>query len=130
MQAKIFSNQKGFMMILAVLLLLAVTGGLALTLSLLSIGSNQSEGALWNGEQALFFSESCLEEGLLRIKKEADYSGGTFQLPEGECELGVEKNGFSYSITAVGKGTDYQRSLRAEALLDASGIHVSSWREE
>jgi len=66
---------KGYIAILAVLVLLTVTGGIATTLLLTSIGEVQSVEALRQGEQALLFSESCLEEGLLRIIRDPDYSG-------------------------------------------------------
>jgi hypothetical protein len=123
-------TKSGYIAILAVLVLLSVTGGLAAALTALSIGSNQSAEALRQGDRALFFSESCAEEVLLQIVRNPDYSGGNFQLPEGECETVVEKNESTYIIQAAGSSDDYKRRLAVEASLEASKIVATSWREE
>jgi|GEM_PF-1751509 len=123
-------RKKGYIAILAVLVLLTVTGGAAATLILLSTGSNQAAEALRSGEHALFFSESCLEESLRQIILDPNYTGGNFQIPEGECETNVENNGGNYTIHALGKGAQYKRGVVAEALLGAEKMEITSWKEE
>lgn len=127
---KMGGRKKGYIAILAVLVLLSVTGSLAAALVMLSIGSNQSVEALRRGEQALFFSESCAEEALLQIARDPDYASGNFRLPEGECGVSVEKDGMDYAIRAVGNGENYKRSLIVEVTLGDSEINATSWKEE
>jgi len=123
-------TMKGYIAILAVLVLLTVTGGIATTLLLTSIGEVQSVEALRQGEQALLFSESCLEEGLLRIIRDPDYSGENFEIPQGACEVTVEKNEEEYIIQAAGKNAPFERRVIAEAVFGAEELQVVNWKEE
>lgn len=121
---------KGYITILAVLVLLAVTGAMATTLTLISIDANKTEEALRQGEQALLFSESCLEEGLLQIIRNPAYSGENFTMPQGGCEVTVEKNNEEYTIHATGKNAKFERSLAVNAVINVSELQVTSWKEE
>jgi len=110
--------------------LLAVTGGIAITLMFSSTDAIQSQEALRQGDQALLFSESCLEEGLLQIVKDATYDGKNFTMPQGNCEVTVENNSGTYTIHATGRNTKFEKSVVAKASFDAAKLTVISWREE
>src|SRR3990172_1857394 len=113
---------KGYVTILAALVLLAVTGAIATTLTLVSIDANKAEEALRQGEQALLFSESCLEEGLLQIIRDPNYVGESFKMPQGNCEVTAEKNNETYTIRATGKNAGFERNVMAKAILDVSEL--------
>ena len=121
---------KGYITILAVLVLLAVTGGIATTLIFSSTDNIQGQDALERGDQALLFSESCLEEGLLQIIKDPTYSGKNFTMPQGDCEVIVESNNGIYTVHATRKNAKFEKSIVASANLDAEKLTVVSWREE
>ena len=122
--------QKGYISILATLVLLVVTGGIATTMLLVSTDSLRSGEALRNGERALLFSESCLEVGLLELVRHPDYSGANFAIPEGNCEVTAEQNGASFVVRATGKNTHFERKLVAEVALGVEKMEVLSWKEE
>ncbi len=123
-------NAGGYVTILAVLVLLAVTGGIATALLISSTDAMQSQEAFRQGDQALLFSEGCLEEGLLQITKDPTYSGKTFSMPQGTCEVTVENNNGIYTIHATGKNTKFEKSVVAEASLIAEKLQIANWREE
>ncbi|KKR21921.1 MAG: hypothetical protein UT50_C0002G0012 [Candidatus Moranbacteria bacterium GW2011_GWA2_39_41] len=121
---------KGYVTILAVLVLLAVTSGIATTLIFSSTDAVESRESLRQGSQALLFSEACLEEGLLQIIKDPTYSSETFTMPQGDCEIAVENNSGIYIIHATGKNAKFEKSVIAQVNLDAEKLIVLSWREE
>jgi len=125
--------QKGYMAIVTVLVLLAVTAGIASTLTFFSLDKAQGEDALTQGQQALYFSESCAEEGLLRTIHAPDpttYAGDTFQIPQGECDVTVTDNNGTYTLHALGKNDQYQRGVTADYVLNTGKLQVSDWKEE
>lgn len=121
---------KGYMTIVTVLVLLAVTGSIAATLTFVSIDATQSAEALRQGDQALLFSESCLEEVLLQIARDPAYSGKNFAMPQGSCEVTVAESGGTYDIHVVGKNDKFERGVAATAILDLAGVKISNWKEE
>jgi hypothetical protein len=121
---------KGYITILATLILLAVTGGIATALLFSSTDTIQAQEVLRQGDQALLFSESCLEDGLLQITRNPDYKGSNFEMPQGHCEVAVEKNDTNYIVQAIGKNAKFERKVIAEVSLDLTGLKINSWREE
>ena len=117
---------------LAVLVLLVVTGAAAGVLVFASIDTTQSAQAFVDGDNALFFSESCLEESFVQIIRNPDYAEKNFQLPDGDCEINIEKNNTAYVIHAIGKISDskYQHGVVVEVSLDGTKLNVVSWKEE
>lgn len=125
--------KKGYLAIVTVLVLLAVTVGIASTLTFFSIDQARSEDALVKGQQALYFSESCAEEGMLRTKRATDpttYPGEIFSLPQGECEVSVSNDSGTYTLHALGKNDNYQRGIAATFTLETDKLKVSDWKEE
>jgi len=126
--------KKGYMAIVTVLVLLAVTAGIASTLTFFSLDKAQGEDALSKGQQALYFSESCAEEGMLRTIHATDpttYAGDTFTIPQGECDVMVTDDNGAYTLHAVGgKNGHYVRGVAVEFALDIDKLRVTDWKEE
>jgi len=126
--------KKGYMAIVTVLVLLAVTVGIASTLTFFSLDKAQSQDALAKGQQALYFSESCAEEGMLRTIHATDpttYSGDTFTIPQGQCEVTVANDSGTYTLHAIGgKDGQYVRGVAIDFALDVDKLRVINWKEE
>ncbi len=125
-----YAEKSGYVVIVAALVLLAVTGGMAAAITMLSVGANQSAEALRQGEQALLFSESCMEEGILRLIRDYDYAGDNFHINGRECEVGVEKDGDDHVIRAEAANNKFARAVKAMVLLSESEISIRSWKEQ
>lgn len=125
-------NKKGYVVISTVLILLFVTLGIAATLSFLSIGSSKVSQSFGDGQQALFLSEACMEEGLLRLKTDIAYVGGTINFPgEQKCHLNIANDGQAYTMQAYMIGQKkYVRSLEANVKIESGILQIISWEEK
>jgi hypothetical protein len=126
------SGKKGYVVITTALIVLFVTVGIVYILSFLSSGSAKASLALQKGEQALFNSDSCLEEGLLRLRTDPLYAGGEISFPQGTCHLDVNEESGQYTIQVFFSGPDrYWRSIEARVSRDVLGaLEIASWEEK
>jgi len=131
---KVYSNfmKKGYVAISIVLILLAVTIGISLTLSFLSSGNAKKSESFRQGEQALYNSESCLEEGLLRLEvNPLLYEGGSISFPNGTCHISLEKESGLYTFQVYFSGEEtYWRGIEAQAEIIDGLISLTSWKEK
>ncbi len=121
--------KKSFIAISSVLIIAAVVLTIGITVSLMSIGEGQSALSLTKGEITLNLGEGCMEDALLQISKNSNYSGGMISQPEGICTITVLKAGNSYTVTSTNTATDYRRTIQAVVNKSASNLIISSWKE-
>lgn len=123
--------KKGYIAISIVLILLAVTIGISFTLSFLSSGNSKMAESFGKGEQVLFNSQSCLEEGLLRLKNNPLYEGGTVSFPEGICNISLKQESGVYTFQVYFSGAErYWRGIEAQAEITDGIIEVKHWNEK
>ena len=124
-------NKKGYIVISTVLILLFVTLGIAVTLAILSNGSSDVSRAVSLGQQALFSSDSCLEDALLSLKRDASYNGGTVEFPEGQCKIKVTNSEQIYTLDVYFSGqVKYTRSIEAQASFIEGNLKLTSWAQK
>ncbi len=124
-------NKPGYITITIVLVLLVVTLSITATLSFLSTGAVRTAEARQFGEAAFFNADACMEEGLLRIKKDPLYAGGEVTFPNGTCHIGVDNQNGSYTVQVYFSGADkYWRSLEADAAFVNGILTVTNWKEQ
>jgi hypothetical protein len=121
-------GQHGYIALVTVLILSAVTLAIATTVSLLAIGEAQSSLALHKGEDTLAFVEGCMEDALLKARASDSYAGGTITRPEGTCSITLSKVSNTWTITATTTSTAYKRTIQTVATKSAS-MTIGSWRE-
>lgn len=71
-------NPSGYIALITVIILSAVTMAIGTTVSLLAIGEAQSSQALTKGEETLGFVEGCMEDALLKVRASDSYAGGEY----------------------------------------------------
>jgi hypothetical protein len=121
----------GYIVISMTLILLAVTIGIATTLSFLSSGESKISEASRLGEQSFFWSDGCLEEGLLRLKNDNSYSGGEVSFPDGTCYININTDGEKYTVQSFFSGAgSYQHGIEAEVEVVNGILSVKSWNEK
>jgi hypothetical protein len=124
------SNQ-GYIAITTVLIVLAVTIGITSALFFLSSGNIKIAESLRQGERALFRSDGCLEEGLLRLKADPLYAGGVVSFPDGTCHISIEKQAEIYVFQVIFSNNDpYWRSIEARAQITDGVVQLTSWSEK
>lgn len=121
-------KQKGYIALITVLIISAVTLSIATTVSLLAIGEAQSSLALHKGEDTISFVEGCVEDALLKARASDTYVGGIITRPEGTCSITVSKVSNIWTITATTTSTVYKRTIQVVAVKGTS-MALTSWRE-
>lgn len=119
----------GFIAITTVLILISVSLGIAITVSLLSIGEAQTSLVLFKGEDNLSLVEGCVEDALLKIRSNSSYSGGTITRPEGSCTITINSPNPNWDITIVSTSTSYQRKIQVMFIKTSTGLSLTSWKE-
>lgn len=125
-------HQGGYIALVAVLIVLSGAVVLGVSLSLNGINELQLSFFERKSVEAFYLSDACMNEGLLRLRRDAGYTGGNLDnvLDEGEsCEITVSNSGTEYTVQATGTKGD-TTTRRIEAVVDtASGFDVTSWQE-
>ncbi len=122
-------SQDGYIAIAIVLILTVVVLGITVTVAQLGIGEGQVSLALSKGEDALYFTEGCMEDALLKVRANALYAGGTISRPEGTCAITVVQAGPNYTITATSTSSSYRRTIQT-VVTRSSSIILTSWKEQ
>jgi len=141
-----FNNQKGYIALIAILIIVAVTLAVGISMSLLGIGQTQASFTEQQSRQSFHLADSCLEEAIWQLKKNNDYAGNNnLNLGEGSCNITVKANR-SYCIVPTtlppknppaGYRTIYIesninniiRNLLAEVYITGNNTTLDCWKE-
>jgi hypothetical protein len=121
--------QKGYIALATIIIITAVVLAISSTVAFLAIGEAQSGLALFKGEDAITFSEGCMNDALLKARSDANYTGGNITRPEGTCIITVSKAGNLWTLTATTSVTTYKRTIQAIINRQSTGITLTSWQE-
>jgi uncharacterized protein (UPF0333 family) len=122
-------NQRGYIAISMVLIILSVVIAVATTVTLLAIGEAQSSLILTKGEDTLSFVEGCAEDALLKARASSSYTGGNITRPEGTCTVSVSKASTTWTLTISTTATAYVRTVEVVITRDGYGDTITTWKE-
>ena len=121
--------QKGFAILLSVLVLAAVGMFISTTLLLLSLSASQTAGSLQESTQAKALASSCVEMALQQLILSNIYIGtGSATLGAGSCTYSVAAIDSTHD-TIRGVGVVGQTTRRAQAIMYVPQLLVTSWQE-
>jgi hypothetical protein len=132
---KYYQRQQGFIALTTVLLLLAVTVGIAVSVTYSTIGEAQSGLTLFKGEENLHFIEGCAEDALLKARSSSTFGDPTgtpvtITRPEGTCSVTVaSKAGVTWTMNVTTSATTYKRTVQIIFNRNTTGITLTSWKE-
>jgi len=131
-------RERGAVALVTMLVLMATALALITGLTLLGV-SEASLGTLRSrSSQALFSAEACVEEALLRVARDAGYTGGTLNVGGISCSVTVLDLGFgARRITGEETISTVKRRIQADTqttTLTLSGRPVqdttmTAWKE-
>ncbi len=123
-------SQRGYVALLAVLIVGAVSVSIATTLLLMGTDSQRSALVTMRSSQARGLASSCVEEALQQIHDDNSFTGtNNLSLGQGDCSYTVTNaGGFNRTITASGTVDIVVRRLSVSITL-GSTITVNSWQE-
>lgn len=125
-------NQKGFVAFTSILVVAAVV--FAIVSSIPILGVDEAQGALGNtkSSQTTSVVQGCLDEALLRLRKDGAYTGGSLSLGDGSCIISISESSGVFSIDIEGSITgppDYNKKLQAQARRANYSINLLSVNE-
>ncbi len=111
---KIISNQKGFAALFIAILILAVIFGIAISLSVLTLGQQRISGNITKSTQSYYLAEAGIEDALLRLSKKMKWSSPyTLNLGGGTSTIEISNIiGGSRTITSTGNISNRIRKIQ------------------
>ncbi len=127
-------ENKGYIVLISVILLSVIGVTIATSLLLLGLGNSQSSFVFEQSTKAAALAESCTETALNSLRQDPGFPGGqTFTFDFGSCNvLPIEFNGPSYIIKTEAQVNDvYKRTtVSAQRLTDPiEKMQIDSWLE-
>lgn len=123
-------KQNGYIALMTVLIVMAVVLTTSTTAVLLAIGEAQSGLSLFKGEDTITFVQGCVEDVMLKIRSNSTYSGTSITRPEGTCTITYTATNPNWNILVSTNSTTYKRQIRVLFTQGASGLTLTSWKEE
>ena len=123
------AGTKGQLALLSLLIIGAIT--LAAALSASFIGRTELTKGFRRSiqEQAQSLADSCLEEGLYRVKSDANYDGGVFSMGDGTCSITVVDDSATTKIITV-QAKVQTLTRKAEAKVQINPFKILSRTEQ
>jgi len=91
-------NKRGFASFISILTISAVAIAIAVSITSISINGLYTSFAYSNGTSTDILATSCIEEGLIRLRDDASYTGSSLIDGVGTCTIAVSVNGNNHTI--------------------------------
>lgn len=121
-------NNRGQTALVGVLIIMAIVLLLTLTMSYTSSQELQINTKETANKQVAYLADSCLDEALVRLRRDDTYIGGSLTLFGGTCVINITAQSHNRTINITAQKDDNVRKL--EAVLDLENpSRLHSWRE-
>lgn len=124
-------SEKGYIILLSTLFLVAIGGVVAGSLILLGLGFSRTYYVLDQSNQAKALANACAEEALQKIQESTPFSGSaTITLGNGSCSYTVTKlTGQNRTITSSSTIGTVIRKISISIDKINPNINITSWQE-
>jgi len=124
-------GNNGYITLLSVLVIGAVSLSVVISLLLLGLGSSRTSFALEQSSQVKALANACGEAGLMQIRDDDTFTGnGNLSIGQGSCTYNVQDNGGeNRTIQATGTVDNIIRKVKIIINTISPQISVTSWRE-
>lgn len=127
------SPEGGFIALISLLTVLSITLAIGLSVALLGIEESRMGFDQSQSFSAFYNADGCMEEAFMRIKRNADYAGGSLSINGNSCTIEVAADGSQRVITAYSTVDDFIRKTRATVTLTITPkiikLTLNSWQE-
>ena len=124
--------QQGYIALISMLIIASVGLVIANTLTLSGIGQARAALDMETGQMASNLAYSCLEDGLLQLKNNFSYTGGTISLGNGNCSIAISGAGKNrtFAISAIQiDSPGYYKNLQATIRKQGYSINLINVQE-
>lgn len=122
-------NQKGYIALIAVLIITAVTLAISLSMNTVSIGETESGLIKQQSAQSFAFADGCMQEAYLRLKRDNSYTSGNLNVEDGSCKISIAKASGDYIITVDSNFNNIGRRLESAVAIIGNNLTVQYWKE-
>lgn len=114
------------LMIFMVVAIIIITASVAV-----SITSAKSTSKFYQGNVTYDLSESGIENAIIRLLRDPNYTGETLLLEDATIVIQVTGGGANpYTIVSTSTAGNFKRTIRATALYNGNILTISSWTEQ
>lgn len=133
-KCKILVNNKGYIAFTSLLIISLVALSIAFSISMLGIEEVKTALGFKKGQETQDIAESCIEEGLLRLKNDNTYTGTSqpLNVGGGSCTIIVSGTNPNYTIfatAAINGHPTYNKKIQVKTKRGAGSVTITSWQE-
>ena len=130
-QLHLDNKNKGYIVLISVIIISAVGAVIAVAIILLALGSGLSSYSQQQSNQAKALADACAEEALQEINDALAYEGtDSLTLGTGTCTYTVTAQiAQNRIITSLGAVGDIQRKVKITIDAISPAINITSWQE-
>jgi hypothetical protein len=114
--------------LLTVIILSSVILMLAVNVTLLGISSQGNVFYISKSGQVFVEGEGCVEEALLQLKRNADYTGGALTAGSVSCTAVVSGTGSNRTVAVIATAGDFTRDFALTVQIDPA-FAILNWDE-
>jgi len=122
----LLSRQDGYIALVSVLIVSAVTLAIAISTALSGIEELKMSFRDSHSSEALSFADSCVDESLNRLRLNWGNDSGSINFNGNTCDFTISATSNAY-ITASSTVDEYTRTIEVET---DSNLNIVSWREK
>lgn len=122
------NNIKGFIAIIIVLIIAIIATTAAVSVSMFGLGELVGNYTLHQSHDGFDSASSCVEEALIRLRRNSSYIGGTIVL-DSPCTIQIDTVGNNRTITVQSTSTDAVSNIQAQITLSNGKITINSWQD-
>jgi hypothetical protein len=122
----LLKSTKGAIGLLTTLILTVALVAMAIGITLNGISTRANTLNLNQSEKVFIPVEGCLEEALLRLNRNNDYAGGSYNIGNVDCTVLVSGSGDTRNIVVNGEKNNITRDLLIRAQINPS-FAIMQW---
>jgi len=127
------NNQRGSIALISILIVSAILLILVLGTSESQISTSYQQLNSNSNKYSYYISEACLEDAVGRIKRDANYNGGTTSIGDGaNCEVEISGNNpriITVTTTYMNYTNSYQAQISVTTNGQANNIRLLNWEK-
>jgi len=124
------NNQIGAVALISILIVMAVTLAVALSINLASISELKMGFAESKSATSLAGADACIDEALIRLTWDDTYTGGTLDLSGNSCIIGIQGSGDSRTIHTTSTVDILIRKIKVAVDMSGENLSITSWQEK
>ncbi|MCH7492610.1 hypothetical protein IID19_03410 [Patescibacteria group bacterium] len=122
-------NQRGYIALIAVIIILSVTLAISLTMNVLSVDETKTGLLKQQSAQSFAVADACMREAYLRVKRDNSYTGGNLNIGVGSCTIVVSSLGDTRTIIVDSDVNGIQRQLESQVTIVGNTLDLDYWQE-